>query len=137
MDSQTDEAVRIRAGHRCEYCMLPQSVRRLRFQIDHVISRQHGGGDPLDNLALSCGRCNRHKGPNVAGFDSETGALSRLYHPRQDRWAEHFRWEGARILGLTVIGRVTVAVLAMNHADDVAVRLELLASGRLLPTSAQ
>ena len=28
-----------------------------------------------DNLALACAHCNRHKGPNLAGFDPETGML--------------------------------------------------------------
>ena len=39
-----------RARHRCEYCQLPQSASRLRHQIDHIIARQHGGGDALSNL---------------------------------------------------------------------------------------
>jgi 5-methylcytosine-specific restriction endonuclease McrA len=69
MDKLIEQAVRARAKNNCEYCRLPQSARRLRFQIDHVIAQQHGGGTELDNLALSCGRCNRFKGPNIAGID--------------------------------------------------------------------
>jgi HNH endonuclease len=134
MDPRTDQIVRVRAGHRCEYCLLPQSSRRLRFQIDHVVAQQHGGAADLDNLALSCGRCNRFKGPNIAGIDPQSSAMSRLYHPRVDRWADHFRWEGARIVGLTAIGRATIVVLTMNHPDDVAVRLELIA-GKTFPPS--
>jgi len=122
-------------GHICEYCRLPQVVRRLRFQIEHVISRQHGGGDALGNLALACGRCNRHQGPNIAGIDGATGQLIRLFNPRVDRWQDHFRWEGALAVGVTPIGRATIEVLAMNHPEDVAIRLEMMDSGRFPPRS--
>lgn len=35
----------------------------------------------------------------------------------QEKWSEHFRWsdDGLRIIGLTPIGRATVAAL---HLDD-------------------
>jgi hypothetical protein len=111
---------------------MPQSVRRLRFPIDHIVARQHGGQSVSENLALCCGHCNRHKGPNVAGIDSETGEIVRLFHPRLDHWADHFRWEGVRIAGVTAEGRVTVAILQMNHDDQLAVRGELAALGRFL-----
>jgi len=133
MDPALDSAVRSRAQDKCEYCLLPQSVLRLRFQIEHVIARQHGGLDRLDNLALACGRCNRHKGPNLAGIDHDTGQMTRLFNPRTDRWAEHFRWDGPRVIGATPIGRATIAVLVMNHEDDIAVRLELIESRRFPP----
>src|SRR5436305_7315925 len=87
-----------RAKERCEYCQLPQSAYRLPFQIDHVIARQHGGARKLSNLALACPRCNRNKGPNISGIDKSTQELMRLFHPRRDRWTEHFRWRGARLL---------------------------------------
>jgi len=37
-----------------------------------------------------------------------------LYHPRKDRWEEHFVIDGVRILGITAIGRTTVWLLEMN-----------------------
>ena len=30
--------------------------------IEHVVPRNHGGGDELENLALACDACNRQKG---------------------------------------------------------------------------
>jgi hypothetical protein len=39
--------------------------------------------------------CNTRKGPNLSGLDPQTGELTRLFHPRQDRWQDHFRWEGS------------------------------------------
>lgn len=57
--------------------------------------------------------------------------LVRLFNPRKHQWPFHFRWQGGIILGRTAIGRVTVAVLAMNEPERVALRHELIAEGRL------
>ena len=78
------------------------------------------------NLALACPHCNRFKGPNIAGLDPESGHLVRLFHPRSDLWAEHFRPDGARIVGQTPVGRATVHVLAINADDLLLIRAELL-----------
>jgi hypothetical protein len=112
----------LRAQSRCEYCHLFSSDHPLPFHVDHIIARQHGGQTVLDNLALSCLHCNRHKGPNIAGFDAITGEPVRLFNPRQDRWADHFEWAQAELVGKTLIGRITIQVLAMNDPDFVAVR---------------
>jgi hypothetical protein len=133
MDRELEQAVRTRAGNACEYCRLPQSARRLKFPIDHVIAQQHRGPTTSENLALCCGRCNRHKGPNLAGIDPLTGSMVRLFHPRTDLWAEHFRWDGPFISGLTEIGRTTLEVLNMNHPEDLAIRQELIANGDFPP----
>ena len=115
-----------RAESRCEYCRLPASVYPLPFHVDHIIARQHGGTTTLDNLALACLHCNRHKGPNIAGHDPATGDLVRLFHPRQDRWSDHLEWAGAELVGRTPIGRVTIHVLAINDPDFLAVRQVLM-----------
>jgi HNH endonuclease len=133
MDPELAHTVRSRARDTCEYCLLPQSVRRLRFQIEHIIARQHGGASTVDNLALACGRCNRHKGTNIAGIDPLTSQMTRLFNPRTDRWSEHFRWEGPHAVGLTAIGRTAIEVLALNHPDETALRLELTESNRFPP----
>ena len=133
MEKELDRQVRTRARGICEYCLMPQAIRRLRFPIDHIISLQHGGKTVLENLALCCGRCNLHKGPNIAGINPETGRVTRLFNPRKDRWASHFQWDGTRIVGLTPRGRATVHVLALNHADDLAVREELLLQNQFPP----
>ena len=119
--------VRARASGRCEYCHMPQQYRRLRFQIDHIIASQHGGERTQSNLALACGHCNRHKGPNLSGIDPETRAVVRLFNPRQQEWTTHFALDGATIIGLTPIGRATVQTLAMNDEGELSVRAELIA----------
>jgi hypothetical protein len=118
--------VKERAEGRCEYCQLPSALHPAPFQIDHVIAKQHGGADSLDNLALACIHCNRHKGPNVAGIDPETGELTQLFHPRNDEWKSHFQWNGAEILPRSPIGRVTVGVLFMNDPELVWLRSTLV-----------
>src|SRR5271157_6485314 len=67
-----------------------------------------------------------YKGPNIAGVDSLSGRIVRLFHPRKDRWARHFIWNGPVLVGQTRIGRATIAVLEINHPEFVAWR-EVLA----------
>jgi hypothetical protein len=131
MDPTTREAVRRRAGARCEYCHLPAAHVLTPFQIEHVIAKQHGGRDTRGNLAYACLRCNLHKGPNLTGRDPATQKLTALFNPRRHKWERHFGWAGALIVGKTAVGRTTVAVLAMNDPDRVALRQELLDQGLL------
>jgi hypothetical protein len=105
---------------------LPASVYPLPFHVDHIVARQHGGRTVLENLALSCLHCNRHKGPNIAGTDPDTGEIMRLFHPRSDRWSDHFEWTRAALTGKTAVGRITIQVLAINDPDFLAVRKALI-----------
>ena len=45
---------------RCEGCTQHFEIHNL--EIDHIISKDDGGGDHKDNLQLLCGHCNRVKG---------------------------------------------------------------------------
>jgi len=82
-----------------------------------------------ENLALACIHCNRFKGPNVAGFDQESGKVVRLFNPRRDRWAEHFEWDGPRLRAKTEVGLVTIEVLSINDPDVVSLRRALQDEG--------
>jgi 5-methylcytosine-specific restriction endonuclease McrA len=87
MDRETQKQVRQRAENRCEYCRLHQDHSPLAaLQIEHIIPRKHNGDDSRGNLALTCIDCNQAKGSNIAGIDPDTGRMSRLFHPRRDRW---------------------------------------------------
>ena len=115
--------MRERAGNRCEYCQLHQDDSPLAvLHIEHLIPRIHGGTDDLENLALACIDCNLHKGTNLTGIDPETNRVTPLFHPRRERWDEHFAWRGLYLVGRTDVGRVTVRVLQMNAEDQLAVR---------------
>lgn len=131
MEATARNMVRQRAGNRCEYCLLRQEDSHLAHHIEHIVAKQHGGSDDMDNLALACHRCNLCKGPNLTGLDRESGQIVPLFHPRRDRWAEHFAWRGPRIEGLTAMGRATVLVLGMNDARRLDLRTELLARREL------
>ena len=48
-------------------------------------------------------------------------------------WAEHFEWQSEVVLPLTPTGRATVAALAMNPSQIVAIRQEELVRGRHPP----
>ena len=125
--------VRQRADNRCEYCHIQQDqVPFVPFHVDHIIPRKHGGGTHPSNLALSCMHCNLHKSSDLSGIDLEGGAITPLFHPRRDRWAEHFVFQGALIVGLTPMGRATVRTLNMNGANRLEVREEILARGESL-----
>jgi hypothetical protein len=91
-------AVVQRAGSRCEYCLIQEEDAGFPLQVDHIMSRKHGGLSVEDNLACACVLCNRHKGTDISGVNSETGKLVRLFHPRQQRWGDHFRLRGAVIV---------------------------------------
>ena len=85
MDSPLRNLVRDRAGNHCEYCRLHQDDSPLAsLHVEHVIPKKHGGTDDPSNLALACVACNLHKGSDVAGYDPQTGALTKLFHPRRD-----------------------------------------------------
>ena len=82
------------------------------------------------NLAWACQRCNLCKGTNLSAIDPDSAQVVRLFHPRADRWEEHFTIENVRIVGLTPTGRATVWLLQMNTAERMELRAELRALGR-------
>ena len=116
--------VAVRAGYRCEYCGVPEAVFNFPFEVEHITPRSRGGADLESNAALACRACNLRKADHVSGMDEETGQDVRLFHPRQDRWEDHFQilLADATIHGLTPIGRATVAQLEFNSEAQVAAR---------------
>ncbi len=129
MDQSSEQAIRVRAKHRCEYCHFPETYAEISFHLDHVIAQQHGGQTDLENLALACCFCNRYKGPNLSGIDPDTHQITTLFHPRRDRWEEHFGWNGPKMIGRTATGRATIQTLRLNRTDAIAVRSLLMREG--------
>ena len=126
MDTATRQLVRIRAGHRCEYCRLPQAAAPyVTFHMEHVQSQQHVADDSPENLALACPDCNRHKGPNLTTVDPQSREIVRLFDPRRDVWEEHFAYNGAILIGRSAVGEATVRLLQMNTVERVEMRAEL------------
>jgi hypothetical protein len=123
MEPTTRELVRRRADDRCEYCRLPQEAAPfVPFHVEHVRACQHGGTDDSGNLAWSCHRCNAYKGPNIAAIDPHDDSIAPLFDPRREVWSEHFRLQGAEIVGLTPKGRATLQLLRFNDAYRIELR---------------
>lgn len=129
MDAELRQFVRTRAGNRCEYCRLPQHAIDGVLQIEHIIARQHGGGDEAVNLALACDQCNLHKGPNLSAIDPESDQIIQLFNPRREAWDEHFHFVGAEIVGRTATGRATARLLNMNARVRAKLRAVLMVMG--------
>jgi hypothetical protein len=130
ISAETRRIVAVRAHHVCEYCLIAEADAFFRFQIEHIISRKHGGLSELENFALSCVFCNRFKGSDIASLNPVTNELVRFYDPRTMRWREHFRLKEVFIEPLTEIGEATVRIFQMNHGDQILERLVLYSRGR-------
>ena len=64
-------------GQRCAYCNATQGL-----QWEHIVPRSRGGPDNIDNLVMSCAKCNREKGArNPVEWYFDRG-LDRKYVPR-------------------------------------------------------
>jgi len=106
-----------RAAFRCEYCFSLDLYSSSTFAIEHIIPLSKSGTNDLENFALSCHGCNKHKYNKMFGPDPETTLLVPLYNPRKDKWNSHFKWneDYSVIIGLTSIGRATVETLLLNR----------------------
>jgi HNH endonuclease len=109
---------------RCAYCLSPEQMMGVTFEVDHIMPRSAGGRNQLDNLCLSCPTCNRHKARRLSAPDPVSGRAVTLFHPKQDVWSHHFVWsaDGAHIIGLTPTGRATVEALRFNRSAIVQLR---------------
>lgn len=121
------EQVVERAQGKCEYCLIHQDFSIYTHEIDHIIAQKHGGKTILENLALSCLSCNRHKGSDLTSIDPMTGEIIPLFNPRTKDWNEHFKLENGYIIGITPTGRTTVFLLAINTPNRVFNRQALIA----------
>jgi 5-methylcytosine-specific restriction endonuclease McrA len=120
-----------RAGHRCEYCMLPELFSPAGFCIEHIMPSSGGGLSEIDNLAFACAGCNGHKADKIQEPDPITKRVVRLFHPRNDDWKRQFKWssDGLVIEGRTAIGRTTVVALKLNRAGLTNLRRLLVREG--------
>jgi hypothetical protein len=112
---------------------MPQEADDATFQIDHIVSRKHGGKSVASNACLSCLYCNSFKGSDIGAFDGATRKLTKLFNPRRHKWSKHFQWAGAFLVGLTPIGRVTVQLLRINDDYRVRIRAGLIEEGVFPP----
>ncbi|MFN0173604.1 MAG: HNH endonuclease [Saprospiraceae bacterium] len=115
-----------RAGNRCEYCRIRQDDIEYTFHLDHIISLKHGGLTIESNLAFTCPDCNYNKGANIGTFlHPPERHFTPLFHPRVDKWEEHFELIDGFISPRTAIGEATARVLMLNTPERIILRREL------------
>jgi hypothetical protein len=119
-----------KAEGRCEYCHIHNDDSYLPHEVDHIYAEKHGGTTTEDNLCLCCMICNRYKGSDLASLDPITGEITPLFHPRKDKWDEHFHLSGAVIEPVSAQARVTIKLLQLNKPDRVLERRQLILMGR-------
>jgi hypothetical protein len=113
-----DSRIRERFRYSCAYCLAQQRYVLDKLEVEHIIPVAAGGTDEEENLCLSCGICNGHKGIRVTGIDPISGNEVALYNPRTQLWSEHFKWgqgdDQIKVIGLTPVGRATVLILQLD-----------------------
>jgi hypothetical protein len=119
-------------------------MRGWPLTVDHVIPRvawlEPTSPDDPDNLAVACYECNIiGKRAHTRGVDPLSGAEVELFHPRRQRWGEHFVWSSDYLTleGRTPTGWATIAVLRLNgrtyRAQRRRLRLAMAAGGSRWP----
>lgn len=105
-----------RANYCCEYCQSAERITSGPMHVEHILPMAKGGKTEPANLAYSCARCNLHKGARIDFRDPINNIVTPLFNPRYQAWSDHFVWseDKTRILGLTGVGRATIAALTMN-----------------------
>ena len=73
----------LRDKQQCQYCSCKSSI----LTIDHIIPKERGGYDSLDNLVTACQDCNRKKGNRTP----EEAKMPLLKHPKKPNRIHYFQ----------------------------------------------
>jgi hypothetical protein len=133
---ESREFVATRAGRRCEYCQMHQSLQGATFDLEHIIPRALGGSSDSSNLALACPSCNLHKADRTSTSISSNGDSIPFFNPRLDEWGNHFEWDDYTPIAKSEIGRVTIQALDLDHERRIRIR-RAEKTLRLIPTRPQ
>jgi 5-methylcytosine-specific restriction endonuclease McrA len=127
--------VATRARFCCEYCQSQERFSADPFAVEHITPRSAGGGGESDNLAFSCQGCNNRKYNATDALDRVTGQTVPLFHPRRDRWPDHFAWNEVYtlIVALTPVGRATLDKLQLTRPGVTNLRHVLRAAAEHPP----
>lgn len=130
ISTEMRQLVATRADFICEYCLIAEEDTYFGCEVDHIISRKHGGSSEESNLAYACAFCNRHKGTDIGSISKADGTFTRFFNPRTDRWSEHFRLNEYLIEPRTNIGEVTAHIFEFNTGERILERQALRAVNR-------
>lgn len=120
-----------RASGLCEYCRSQARFAIDPLVIDHIQPVSRGGKTIAENLALSCQTCNNYKYTKTEVLDPVTNQSVPLFHPREMVWEKHFTWneDVTQAIGITPVGRATIALLQINREGVVNMRRVLAIMG--------
>jgi HNH endonuclease len=120
-----------RAKGLCEYCRSQARFAIDPLVIDHIHPVSRGGKNIAENLALSCQTCNNYKYTKTEAVDPVTNQSVSLFHPREMLWEHHFTWneDVTQSIGITPVGRATIALLQINRDGVVNMRRVLAIMG--------
>lgn len=127
--TQQKRIVMERARGFCEYCRSSVHFSPDPFSVEHIKPFSRGGKTTLGNLAFSCQGCNYHKYTHTEGYDPMAEKNTPLFHPRKQKWSDHFTWseDFTLILGITPTGRATIETLQLNREGCTNLRRVLYA----------
>jgi hypothetical protein len=121
-------------------------MRGWPLTVDHIVPYSAATREPSfdpedpDNLAAACWMCNFvGKHAQTHGLDPLSGLIVPLFHPRHDRWTEHFSWttDYLRLRGGTPSGWATIRALRLNgpryRTQRRLLRLAMAAGGPVWP----
>jgi HNH endonuclease len=120
-----------RANGLCEYCRSQARFAIDPLVIDHIQPVSRGGKTIAENLALACQTCNNYKYTKTEAVDPVTNQSVSLFHPRKMSGEEHFTWneDVTQSIGITPVGRATIALLQINRDGVVNMRRVLAIMG--------
>ena len=91
-------AVLDRNGFTCQMCGLtpgeidPDTGRKVRLHVGHIVDKSHGGEDELSNLRTLCSTCNQGAKNIMAEKPSTIWLLSQVRRAGQDEQRAVFDW---------------------------------------------
>ena len=117
--------IRRQAKNRCGYCLTPQEIISMAFEMEHLRPIADGGTDEEENLWLACRNCNGFKHAKTHAVDPQTNTKTSIFNPRKQIWSEHFEFgeDKTEIIGKTICGRATVIALRLNYEQAVTARI--------------
>jgi len=57
------------------------------------------------------------KGSDISTLVGKSRKLTRLFHPRNDNWNDHFEWDGVLLVGKSEVEVATIQLLRINNVD--------------------
>lgn len=119
----------------CAYCLSPQSLIPVTFEIDHIKPKALGGETVFENLCFACPSCNSYKQDHYVVVDPETGESTFLFHPHQDIWKDHFSWANnqTQMVAKSAKARATITQLQLNRPALAELRELWVTFGRFPP----